>query len=178
MNKKAVIIFSFITSVSSAAPPVTHQFTNGTTIEASQINSNYQELADRIESLQSQLTIFQSQQSKQLIGFTTADAISDTNFLTLTTQCQNEFTGSRICNTREIIETVNIPTLPVNVSARVAPTKFTSIDGGFVIEEIIGKVGSSTPVCLYVDSDGIIANGSGFKVTGCGSLGKKVACCR
>ena len=177
MNKKAIILFSFITSVSSAAPPVTYQFTNGATIEASQVNGNYQELADRIEVLQNQVTQLQNLKPKQLVGFTTADTMTGSNFLTLTKQCQSEFTGSRICNTREIIETVNIPTLPVNVSARVAPTKFTSIDGGIVIEEVIGRFGSSISSCIYVDSDGIIEEGSGFKVTGCEPSGKKVACC-
>ena len=159
MNKKAIIIFSIITSVSSAAPPVTHQFTNGTTIEAAQVNANYQELADRIEVLQNQVVQLQNIQPKQLVGFTlsTIGATQSRNYIVLTNLCQAEFPGSRVCNTREIAETVNYPTLTDNSHAWVAPSKFTSLDypgSGFISEEIIGSMSTAGAACLFVDFQG------------------------
>ena len=174
MNKKAVILFSLITSVSSAAPPVTHQFTNGTTIEASQINSNYQELADRIEVLQNQVTQLQNIQPKQIIGFTSADANSF-NPLGLTAQCQIEFANSRVCTSKEIIETTVIPTLPVNAFARVMPVNLqtqglsagvVSSNGGLMVN--YGKC--ATFSTSTTSEDLLISN--------CSLTGVKVACCQ
>ena len=203
MKKLFLFSITLFSLTLNAAPPVTHQFTNGTTIEASQVNANYQELADRIEvvdktaevislstdvsvlqgqvvSLQNQITQLQNVQPKQLVGFTTADAATTSNYLALTVQCQVEFVDSRICTTKEIVETVNIPTLPSGVSARVAPSSYNSIslDGGTskIVEAFVGDVGSTNARCLTVTSN--LTSGGGFFV-GCSSTsGYKVACCR
>ena len=189
-------------AIVNAAPPVTHQFTNGTTIEASQVNANYQELADRIEvsdniltvttnsseiavlqgqiiGLQNQLTSLQNVSQKQLIGFTTADVVSR-NPLRMTAQCQAEFTGSRVCTVREIIETVNLPILPENVTARVAPSlgmDSQDLSSSFYSLYLGNGVNASSISCLYYTTGSATIDNSTPFGASC-NVGFKVACCR
>ena len=46
----------------------------------------------------------------QLVGFTSAALAGDSGLFGLTLACQAEFAGSRICTSREILETVEVPT--------------------------------------------------------------------
>ncbi len=198
MKKIIILLLPLCISIAAnAAPPVTYQFTNGTTIEASQVNANYQELADRIATsdttaivqglstdvgvLQSQVLQLQNIQPKQLVGFTAADATSSSDYLALTAQCQLEYPDSRICSTKEIIETVNIPVLSADTSARVAPSGNYSVAIGSgalrVYEGFAGPVSDNTEEYLNSVSGCLrYSTGSGFSAN-CNS-GPKVACCR
>ena len=163
MKKKAIILISLFASISYAAPPVTYQFTNGTTIEASQINSNYQELADRIEVLQNLLLTLQSNTQKSLIGYTTAlSTNSNGEYIKLSQLCYSEFNDSRICTSKEVLETVNPPTLGVTERAWAMPTSiipspttagisydsFTGVGGGDTLESSINclSIGTNQPL--------------------------------
>ena len=152
MNKKAIILISLFTSTVGAAPPVTHQFTNGTTIEASQINSNYQELADRIETLQNQVVQLQNIQPKQLVGFTIATvSVGQTQqAFTLHQLCQSEYPNSSMCTSQDIKNTINIPALVDGTAA-------------WIYQETVNT-------CNRVFSTGTISSDCGL------TLG--VACCR
>ncbi|MCK5364515.1 MAG: hypothetical protein KAR22_16180, partial [Gammaproteobacteria bacterium] len=46
----------------------------------------------------------------QLVGFTTAALPGDSGLFAFTLACQAEFFGSRICTSREVFETVDVPT--------------------------------------------------------------------
>lgn len=45
----------------------------------------------------------------QLVGFTSATMLGNAGVLSLTLACQQEFNGSRMCNSVEVIETVMVP---------------------------------------------------------------------
>ena len=172
-------------AIVNAAPPVTHQFTNGTTIEAAQVNANYQELADRIEVsdntatvnglstnvsvLQGQVQLLQTQleqalskNNKQLIGFTTTTILSaqTSHYLNSITVCQNDFPGSTVCVGDDIKNTVNVPTLPENSGAMI----YTSRTGIIV-----------NPLCLL--SNGRMESNVGNTGSAC-VIDIKIACCR
>lgn len=168
-----------ISNLLNAAPPVTYQFSNGTTIEASQVNGNYQELADRIEILQNQITSLQNIQQKQLVGFTAAVAISR-NPLRMTAQCQTEYPNTRVCTAKEVMETIDLPVIPDNVIVRVVP------DLG--LDSTPGSAGYSNSIYLGaelgVDSLSCLAFSTGTATTdskpflaSC-NAGFKIACCR
>ena len=46
----------------------------------------------------------------QLVGFTTAALPGDSGLFAFTLACQAEFLGSRFCTSREVVETVDVPT--------------------------------------------------------------------
>ena len=174
MNKKVIVLFSLITSVTNAAPPVAHQFTNGTTIEASQVNANYQELADRIEVLQNQINTMQSNAPKSLVGFTTAlSSNSNGEFTKLSQLCYAEFADSRICNTKEARETVNPPVLGASERAWVMSNEVIAITAGSSAQLVIDSIsGVGNPNCLSLDS-------SGKTFGACNNTDQyRVACCR
>ena len=185
MKKLFLFSITLFSATLYAAPPVTHQFTNGTTIEASQINSNYQELADRIEAinktaevtglstdvtvLQGQVQLLQTQllqaisnNSKQLIGFTTSTILSaqTSHYLNSVSVCQYDFPGSTVCIGDDIKNTVNIPVLLGNEGAMI----YTSKTG----------IGVS-PVCLH--SNGRMESNVGATGSRC-NVDIKIACCR
>ena len=174
MKKLFLVVAIFTPSVFSA-PPVTHQFTNGTTIEASQVNSNYQELADRIEALQNQVVQLQNTQPKELVGFTatTFPQSQSKSYFILNAACESEFTGSKICNTIEIANSSIIPALDASSSAWVKPSYkgITGTTSPLLAEEIVG-VAYNTADCIQVDANGT------FSVSCDNPLNKSVACCR
>jgi hypothetical protein len=57
----------------------------------------------------------------QLVGFTSAPFAGGTGVLGLTLACQAEFTGSRMCTSEEVMNTVTVPS-PLVGSAWVRPT--------------------------------------------------------
>ena len=202
---KLLLLLMFISTSLNAAPPVTHQFTNGTTIEASQVNANYQELADRIEvsdntlavttnsseiavlqgqitSLQNQLTALQTITQKQFIGFTSADALSR-NYLRMTAQCQSEYAGSRVCTVKEIVETVDLPVIPDNVTARVAPELGLDADYGgstSILSSIYlgNQISQNTLSCLIYSTGTAVIDSIPFSANCSTTDSYKVACCR
>lgn len=184
---KNLLLLSLLTfsSLLYAAPPVTHQFTNGTTIEASQVNSNYQELADRIEAadvsiniqglstdvgvlqgqvlqLQNALAGLSIQNNKQLVGFTSVAFTQGGVFNNLDNiaLCQSEFPGSTLCTVDDIYNTTLLPLLP------------TSSAGLAFLRNSSG--GARTPYC--VNSKGDIDAG-GIGAASC-SINTKLACCK
>ncbi len=185
---KNLLLLSLLTfsSLLYAAPPVTHQFTNGTTIEASQVNSNYQELADRIEAadvsiniqglstdvgvlqgqvlqLQNALAGLSIQNNKQLVGFTSitfAPGGGLRNYLDNIALCQSEFPGSSLCTVDDIYNTTLLPLLP------------TSSGGVAFLRNSSGA--GITPYCVTSKGDveaGVIGTSS------CG-INTKLACCK
>ena len=49
----------------------------------------------------------------QLVGFSSTPVTGGTGVLAMTAECQNNFSGSRMCTTLEVAETVVLPTVPV-----------------------------------------------------------------
>ena len=47
----------------------------------------------------------------QLVGFATATRLGDAGVLVFTLACQEEFLGSRMCSSIEVLETVDVPSL-------------------------------------------------------------------
>jgi hypothetical protein len=184
-----------------AAPPVTHQFTNGTTIEAAQMNANFQELADRIEvidirpavttntsdiaalqaqltSLQDQLNTLQSQKPKLLVGYsvTTFSKEQAVEHIRLNSACNADFPGSTLCSTVEMSSSTFLTPAPTS-SAWLKP-KFVSITNGtagiLFSDEVIGLVRPEN--CHYINASGkIISDSTSF---GNCDFTLPAACCR
>ncbi len=114
MKFKTIGLILFYSQIGFAAPPVTYQFTNGTTIEASQINSNYQELADRIEALQNQINELKGLSPKQLVGFTSVTYTSDQarGYPKINSDCDSQFTGSMMCKSSDIANSFQVSGIP------------------------------------------------------------------
>ncbi len=174
MKKLFLFSITIFSLTLNAAPPVTYQFTNGTTIEASQVNANYQELADRIEVLQNQVNTMKSNAQMSLVGFTTAlTSNNNGEFTKLSQLCYAEFADSRICNIKEALETVNPPALGASEKAWVMSNGVIAVSAGSgsisILDSIIG-VGSTN--CLSFNSTG--------KTSGAcnGTDQYRVACCR
>ena len=184
--KVNLIIFAWLyTTVLFAAPPVTHQFTNGTTIEAAQVNANYQELADRISAIDTTVTVqvlstdvgvlqgqvlqlqnalagLTNQNNKQLVGFTSITFAPGglLNYLDNIALCQSEFPGSSLCTVDDIYNTTLLPLLP------------TSSGGVAFLRNSSGA--GITPYCVTSKGDveaGVIGTSS------CG-INTKLACCK
>jgi hypothetical protein len=180
--KRILLLLLLVSSTTNAAPPVTYQFTDGTTIEAPQINANYQELADRIELLQNQIASMQNNAQKSIIGFTTA--LSTTNetghFAKFSQLCYAEFVDSRICNTKEVRETVNPPLLGVGERAWVMPTNIIPVEVGSTAIKYdsisgLGTTGGNGSGCLSVDVNGAYDQ---FCNNNFGPNQYRVACCK
>ncbi len=187
---------------SYAAPPVTHQFTNGSTIEAAQMNSNFQELADRIEvvdnraavttnsseiaalkslvsSLQSQVESLQNLNSRVLVGYTSIDYPGDQSrhYLKLNSQCDLDFPGSRLCSTTELSNSNNINPVPA-AGAWVKP-RYTSIAASVPytsIDEMAGELKNYS--CVHLTSAGILQVSEDIFSSGCTLKVLPAACCR
>lgn len=194
--KKILLLSILISFPINAAPPVTHQFTNGTTIEASQVNANYQELADRIEAadvstnlqslstdvgilqgqvlqLQSQLDQLNTQNKKQLIGATigTIPYSQILNRFEVVSLCQSEFTESTVCSIEDINNTVNIPALSM-----------LPVDRGALIIDIDNVSSNYGLRCLasngYINTN-VFADLSSLGTSSLGCVENiNIACCR
>lgn len=122
----------------------------------------------------------------QLVGFTSAALTGDSGLFGLTLACQAEFPGSRICTSREILETVEVPT-GLSGDAWVQPLVMAGRTREAV--DVSGASAGSSMTCggvrpsptwsvgfgfgrfgLTVDSSG------GFVVRECGTA-RSVACC-
>jgi len=65
----------------------------------------------------------------ELVGFTTATANGGTTISGFTAACQAEFgSTTRWCNSVEVMETVNLPTLPASAGAWVRPAYVAATD--------------------------------------------------
>jgi hypothetical protein len=86
--------------------PVSYQFSPNTPIRSSEINGNFQELVDRISSLESQL----SEGNKAVFVGVTVEAVKGyKGVVSFNKLCHSNFPKSRICNSKEIIETADPP---------------------------------------------------------------------
>ena len=95
-------------SIVAAGAPVANQFTAGDPIVASDINANFQELADRIGD---------SGLLRNMLGFSTGTTTGNKGIKVLTELCAANFVGSRICTSEEVVKTIdfsNLPTTPTN----------------------------------------------------------------
>ncbi|GAA5186010.1 hypothetical protein [Ferrimonas gelatinilytica] len=117
-----------------AGEPVGHQFNSGDPIIAAEVNANFQELADRINSansavsnldsslsaensaLDTRVAALEAQQqpvtNSQFIGVSSSMVAGNIGVLEMTKQCQIDYPASRVCNTLEIVRTVEIPEVP------------------------------------------------------------------
>ena len=85
----------------------------------------------------------------QLVGFTTASVDSDVGIFGFTVACQAEFPASRMCSSRELMETVALPQLGTFANGALVRPVFLahgsnsfpfvddSVPGGFVEREKI-----------------------------------------
>ena len=126
-------------AVIAAGPPVTYQFTTGNPIVASEMNSNFQELADRIVNI--------SNSKRKFLGFSSTQVSPSGGLKAINNACHASFNGSGICTSTEIIETSPGPTLP---DSTVAIFRFEAISLGL-------SSGSST------SSSQIMEKGSGHE---------------
>ena len=62
----------------------------------------------------------------QLLGFTETEVFGDLQLFRMTLACQEEFPESRVCESQEILATVDIPYLPEYAYAWVRPTYVTN----------------------------------------------------
>ena len=186
MRVQLIIFIWLYSNALFAAPPVTYQFANGTTIEASQVNANYQELADRIEvsdntatvnglstdvsvlqgqvlQLQNELAGLTVQNKKQLAGFTAATIPlnSRENTLDNIALCQSEFLGSALCTVNDIYNTTVLPILPSN--------------SGGIVFEINSSGWARTVYCA--NSKGLVSSDTTSGSSPC-AINTKLACCK
>lgn len=181
MNKMLLFLAVCVSTSINAAPPVTHQFTNGTTIEASQVNANYQELADRIEVLQNQVLTLQNNSQKTLIGYTAAYSTNSYGeYVKLSNICYSEFIDSRICSSKEAIETINPPSLGNTDRAWVRPTSLKVTSSGGYYDSFSGLSGSyaspeSSIRCMSIGLNPEMKLGCSDNF---GLVQYKVACCK
>ncbi len=118
--KRIIIIASLIISfnVYAAGDPVPNIFTAGESIVASEFNANFQELANRIDNLQTN-----NSSLLQFVGNSsgTIDGISGVR--AMTELCQVTHPISRICTTEEYTKTINFPAaISSSTSAWISPS--------------------------------------------------------
>ena len=185
--KLACALFFYVGSTFSAGPPVTYQFSSGNPIVASEMNSNFQELADRVGTV--------STQKKQFVGFTSNVMPADSGIVGFSSQCNSDYLGSKACTTKEFVESVQLSSGNAADVGWVLPYMFAvSNPGGtsstYLVEVITGEMGryASNFTCDSWSTtspnnsgyiSGLSVNGLGqFNITPCTDATIKVACCR
>ena len=114
----------------------------------------------------------------ELVGFTAATFNGDEGVLGFTLACQAEFTGSRMCDSLEVMHTVNVPTLSGEAWVRPVPL------GGPSNKDISGASNTSSGealTCLgWSRADnfaGLTADANGSFVSSSCTNFHSVACC-
>jgi hypothetical protein len=122
-----------------------------------------------------------AQPRMQLVGFTIAALPANTGVLGFTVACQDEYPGSRMCNSVEVMETITVPRgFTVAAGAWVRPVYQP---GGFAFMDASGRGNSGASLaCSGWSSTGTVDLGlsvtpSGrFQADSCGAT-QGVACC-
>ena len=124
-----------------------------------------------------------AQPRMQLVGFTIAALPANTGVLGFTVACQDEYPGSRMCNSVEVMETITVPRgFTVAAGAWVRPVY---MPGGFTVMDASGRgsnLSGASLVCDGWSSTGTVDLGlsvtpSGrFRANSCGAT-QGVACC-
>jgi hypothetical protein len=81
----------------------------------------------------------------QLKGFSAQTVRGDGGVLTMSSACAASFPGSRMCTSREILDTTNVPVFTNNNDAWVRPTHVEVATGGNVTAVALDESGVSTP---------------------------------
>lgn len=127
----------------------------------------------------------------ELKGFTTTTVRGDSGVLVMTSRCAEAFPGSRMCTSREVLETRNVPTISSNNDAWVRPN-FTSVATGgsantvALDESGVPTISSSVTgtaedmSCrgwIATANQGLVVSRNGsFRLNSCGN-NRPVACC-
>ena len=120
----------------------------------------------------------------QLVGFTTTALAGDAGVIGFTRACQNEFAGSRMCTSVEVMESVILPdgligeawVRPVFVSATSTGVDASGIRGGVGLELTCRGWRSSSVDGLVVDAAGGFVSSADLASGGC-ETPRAVACC-
>ena len=102
------VILSYViilTNILTASDYVEHKFNGGDVIKASEINGNFDFLSAKITELRNKLSI---SESKQFIGISTTSHDGDDGILGMNNACHNTFENSRMCTSKDIINSTNI----------------------------------------------------------------------
>ncbi len=112
----------------------------------------------------------------QLVGFTSSTLLGDSGVLNKTLACQQDFVGSRMCSSTEVLETVAVP-LGLVGSAWVRPS-FAPFHGVGTLVSALDVSGYATSVTnLTCRTSAFVMTASGdFTISQCANE-LAVACC-
>lgn len=192
---KLLYIASLIICVNSyaAGDAVTHSFSAGGSIVATEMNANFQDLANRNDATQTQVTqnataISNLQSNEvavlQYLGNTPTTLDGGQGIRGMNELCQVSFSGSRMCTTEEYANTITYPAAELGV-AWIRPV-IVGLDGTVGMDAISGHAGydgeltcsgwessSSTKMGMSVSANGAMEpndcdSASAVKVSCCG----------
>jgi len=128
----------------------------------------------------------------ELKGFSTASVRGDGGVLGMTAACAASFAGSRMCTSREVLETTTVPNISVNTEAWVRPNFTPVATGGNANTVALDESGVPTLNSANTNTtaedmscrgwtatanQGLVVNRNGsFRLQGCNN-NRPVACC-
>ena len=190
---KLLYIASLIICVNSyaAGDAVTHSFSAGGSIVATEMNANFQDLANRNDATQTQVTqnataISNLQSNEvavlQYLGNTSTTLDGGQGIRTMNELCQASFSGSRMCTTEEYANTITFPTAELD-EAWTRPV-LVGLDTSTSMDSISEQSSSYGLACsgwssTHPSTKGMVVSGSGKMTTNSCAVSSpvKVSCC-
>ncbi len=188
---KLLYIASLIICVNSyaAGDAVTHSFSAGGSIVATEMNANFQDLANRNDATQTQVTqnataISNLQSNEvavlQYLGNTPTTLDGGQGIRAMNELCQASFSGSRMCTTEEYANTITFPAAELD-DAWIRPV-IVGLDASSAMDTISGQSSSYGLACagwssLMPSAKGMVVSGSGEMTTNSCASPVKVSCC-
>ena len=189
--KRLIFIASLSTCVNAfaAGAAVPHVFVSGGAIVASEVNANYQNLADRIQTVSD--TVSNTEKLLQFVGNSATSLDGSNGIRTMTELCQVTYAGSRMCSTEEYAKTITFPTMGSASSAWVRPSKVitASLSNDYEASDFFAGAGNTSVKGLncsgWSNNNGGSSEDSGLVVNEKGAFGQSrcnatlpVSCCK
>tara|TARA_A100001015_G_C14933048_1_gene689277 strand:+ start:40 stop:843 length:804 start_codon:yes stop_codon:yes gene_type:complete len=156
--QKTILTTLLIFSSSIAAHDLPNTFEAGQPIVASEVNENFAELKNEIESIKSQLNIMQSENNgRAFVGLTQQKTKGAANFSidngqnwyrggrAMDKRCDIEFAGSKMCTYLELESSGTDDLLSVKEYAWRAPSKIVTNQSGKIVDPGIESSNYSDP---------------------------------